>query len=70
MSKKIDVSNLSAKAIVNVTLYINIINPTRCFLLLNGGFRVCLRNTAANRGQCVTKYQARVRPVFIGGGES
>lgn len=30
-------------------------------------FRFCLCNKTANRGQCVTKYRAAVRPAFIGG---
>lgn len=33
-------------------------------------FRFCLCNKTANRGQCVTKYRAAVRPAFIGGEET
>lgn len=33
------------------------------------GFRFYLCNKTANRGQCVTKYRAAVRPAFIGGRE-
>lgn len=32
-------------------------------------FRFCLSGKTANRGQCVTKYRASVRPAFIGGTE-
>lgn len=30
---------------------------------------ICPRGRTANRGQCVTKYKALLRPAFIGGSE-
>lgn len=64
-----DVVNPNEKVILNALIEKTL--PVFLFFFpLNGGFRICLRNTVANRGQCVAEYQARLRPVFIGGGES
>lgn len=35
--------------------------------MLGSRFYLCIKT--ANRGQCVTKYRAAVRPAFIGGRE-
>ena len=61
-------TNLKPKVILNMILCV-IRDKTTCISMWMEGLG-CLRSTAANRGQCVTKYQARAPPVFIGGGES